>query len=242
MPVVGAAEEDGVLAGVGDPVPQRQGGADPAGAAQDGEAAPAQPQAEEVGEAFAGVQPQVQADPQVAGAVAGQVAGGQERPGERTRPGRCRMARAMAYLSIIGGLRSGRRGRLCAGRCGRRRGSGRPGGPGAALIAATRSRGMEARGPFRSVTKERKRAVLVAFLGPWPAVRAAGPGARRPGATGHSARTQARNPARVEAGARARRSSHKIRPPRMASGVAASAASAVSRCWWRAGPRRGRRR
>jgi hypothetical protein len=34
-----------------------------------------------VGEAFAGVEPQVQADPQVAGAVAGQVPGGQERPG-----------------------------------------------------------------------------------------------------------------------------------------------------------------
>ena len=66
------------------PVAQREGGADPGGAAQGGEAAPAQPQAEEVGEALAGVQPQVQPDPQVAGAVAGQVAGGQERPrGER---------------------------------------------------------------------------------------------------------------------------------------------------------------
>ena len=83
VPVVGPAEEDGVLAGVGDPVPQRQRGADPAGAAQGGQAAPAQPQAEDVGEAFAGVQPQVQPDAQVPGAVAGQVAGGQERPRER---------------------------------------------------------------------------------------------------------------------------------------------------------------
>ena len=55
---------------------------------------------------------------------------------------------------------------------------------------------------------------------------------RRAGATGHSARTQARNPARVEAGARVRRSSHRIRPPRMASGVAVSSASAAFRCWW----------
>ena len=80
VPVVGPAEEDRVLAGFGDPVPQREGRADPAGAAQGGQAAPAQPQADEVGEALAGVQPQVQADAQVPGAVAGQVAGGQERP------------------------------------------------------------------------------------------------------------------------------------------------------------------
>ena len=36
-----------------------------------------------MGEALAGVQPQVQPDPQVPGAVAGQVPGGQERPRER---------------------------------------------------------------------------------------------------------------------------------------------------------------
>ena len=81
---MGAAEEHRVLAGVEQPVAQRQVGADAARAAQGGQAAPAQVQAEEVGEAFAGVKPQVQADAQVAGAVAGQVAGGQERPrGER---------------------------------------------------------------------------------------------------------------------------------------------------------------
>ena len=80
VPVVGAAEEHRVLARVQQAVAQREGGADLAGAAQDREAGPAQPQAEEVGEAFAGVQPQVQADAQVAGAVAGQVAGGQECP------------------------------------------------------------------------------------------------------------------------------------------------------------------
>jgi hypothetical protein len=82
MPVVGAAEEDRVLARVDQPVAQWEGGADLAGAAQDREAGPAQPQAEDVGEAFAGVQAQVQTDAQVAGAVAGQVPGGQERPGE----------------------------------------------------------------------------------------------------------------------------------------------------------------
>ena len=80
VPVVRPAEEHRVLARSGDPVPQRERGADPAGAAQRGQAAPAQPQAEEVGEAFAGMQPQVQPDPEVAGTVAGQVAGGQERP------------------------------------------------------------------------------------------------------------------------------------------------------------------
>jgi hypothetical protein len=42
-------------------------------------------QAEDVGEALAGVQPQVQADAQVAGAVAGQMAGGQEGPGGERR-------------------------------------------------------------------------------------------------------------------------------------------------------------
>src|SRR5271165_7552289 len=38
----------------------------------------------------------------------------------------------------------------------------------AALIAATRSRGMEARDPCRSVTKDRNRSVLVAFRGTVP--------------------------------------------------------------------------
>ena len=72
MSMIGAVERS----------PVRQANADRSRAAwrsgsqpQDGEAAPAQPQAEDVGEALAGVQPQVQTDPQVAGAVAGQVAG-----------------------------------------------------------------------------------------------------------------------------------------------------------------------
>jgi hypothetical protein len=81
VPVVRAAQEHRVLARVDQPVAQREGGADPARAAQRSQAAPAQVQAEQVGEALARVQPQVQADPQVPGAVAGQVAGGQERPG-----------------------------------------------------------------------------------------------------------------------------------------------------------------
>ena len=130
VPVVGAAEEHRVLARVEDPVAQREGGADPGRAAQRGQAAPAQPQAEDVGEALAGVQPQVQPDPQVAGAVAGQVAGGQERPRGERRHDEHDGQRRWRSLIIIGGLRSGRPGRLCAGRCGRRRGSGRAGGPG----------------------------------------------------------------------------------------------------------------
>jgi hypothetical protein len=96
-----------------------------------------------------------------------------------------------------------------------------------ALIPATRCSGIEARDPCRSVTRSRNRAVLVAFLG-----CGAGAGrscrARRPGATGHSWSTQARNPARVEAGARARRRNQRTGPPRMASGVAVSSAR-----WWR---------
>ena len=58
--------------------------------------------------------------------------------------------------------------------------------------------------------------------------------ARRAGATGHSARTQARNPPRVDLGARARRSSHKISPPRMASGLAVSSAKATCSGWGQA--------
>ena len=83
VPVVGPAQEHRVLTRVQQAVPPGEGGADLAGAAQDREAGPAQPQAEEVGEALAGVQPQVQPDPQVPGPVAGQVPGGQERPRER---------------------------------------------------------------------------------------------------------------------------------------------------------------
>ena len=130
VPVVGPAEEHRVLARVGDPVPQRQARADPAGAAQRGQAAPAQPQAEDVGEALAGVQPQVQPDPQVPGAVAGQVAGGQERPRERGGQDDQDGQGDGVLERSSRGLRSGRRGRLCAGRCGRRRCSGRPLGPG----------------------------------------------------------------------------------------------------------------
>ena len=53
----------------------------------------------------------------------------------------------------------------------------------AALIAATRSSGMEARGPCRSVTRERNRAVLVAFRGTVPPpVARPGRGRRRGGA------------------------------------------------------------
>ena len=87
VPVVSAAEEDRMLTRAQDPVMQREGGADPGRAAQGSEAAPAQVQGEQVGEAFAGVQPQVQADPQVAGAgfipTFGDV-GGERCPGGET--------------------------------------------------------------------------------------------------------------------------------------------------------------
>ena len=150
VPVVGAAEEDRVLAGIEDAVAQREGGADPGRAAQGGEAAPAQVQGEQVGEALAGVQPQVQADPQVAGAVAGQVAGGQERPrGERDhdqdedqRDGELDDHRGSPLRAARTALRRAAR---AAPGC-------RPtAGARSALIAATGWSGMEARDPCRSV-------------------------------------------------------------------------------------------
>ena len=207
-----------MLARVDEPVAQREGGADPGRAAQGGEAAPAQPQAEDVGEALAGVQPQVQPDPQVAGAVAGQVPGGQERPrGERRHDehdgqgdGELDDHRGSPFRAARTALRRAvRAAPVFRSSWGAR----------SALIPATRCRGMEARDPCRSVTRSRNRAVLVAFLG-CGAGAGRSVGARRPGATGHSSSTQARNPARVEAGARVRRSSQRMRPPRMASGVA----------------------
>ena len=82
MAVLRAAEENRVLARVQQAATQRERGTDAARLAQHGQAAPAQPQAEEVGEALAGMEPQVQPDAYVAGAVAGQMAGGQERPCE----------------------------------------------------------------------------------------------------------------------------------------------------------------
>ena len=170
VPVVGPAEEYRVLVRSGDPVPQRERGADPAGAAQRREAAPAQPQAEDVGEALAGVQPKVEADPQVAGAVAGQVAGGQERPRER-----CGKQDHDEQGDGVLGDHEGsplRADRTALRRAARAAPGFRPtAGARAALIAATRSRGMEARGPCRSVTKERNRAVLVAFRGTVPLPR-----------------------------------------------------------------------
>ena len=54
----------------------------------------------------------------------------------------------------------------------------------AALIEATRSRGMEASGPCRSVTKERNRAVLVAFRGTVPLAGRSGAGAEDGAAAG----------------------------------------------------------
>src|SRR5580693_3376347 len=226
-----------MLAGVQDPVAQRKRGTDPGRAAQGRQPTPAQPEAEQVGEALARMQPQVQPDPDVTGSVAGQVPGRDERPGEDggqdqddgQRDGVLDDHRGSPFCAARTALRSAvRAAPVFRSAAGAR----------AALIEATRSRGMEASGPYRSATKERKRAV---FVSP-PALATCGErttwsgdadAARRPGATGHSARTQARNPARVDLGARARRSSHKISPPRMASGVAVSPARAACRCWWR---------
>ena len=195
-----------MLAGVDDPVAQRERGADPGRAAQRGEAAPAQVQADDVGEALAGVQPQVQADAQVAGAVAGQVPGRQERPrGERrhdehdgqddgelddhrgsplraARTALRRAVRAAPTFRSSWGARS-------------------------ALIPATRCSGIEASDPCRSVTRSRNRAVLVAFRGcgaggrPEPGGAAAGgdralgehPGAE-PGHGGGGRQGQAQQP------------------------------------------------
>jgi hypothetical protein len=108
-----------VLPGVQEPVPQRQVRADTAGAAQGGQAPPAQVQAEQVGEAFAGLEPQVEPDAQVAGTVAGQVPGGQK--AQVTNAVMIsRMARRIAYLMIIAWLRSVRRGRRGEGDRGER--------------------------------------------------------------------------------------------------------------------------
>ena len=76
VPQVGAAQEHRVRGRVGEPDPQRNRRADPARAAQHGQASPPQVQAGERGEALAGMQPQVQPQPQVPGAVAGQVLAG----------------------------------------------------------------------------------------------------------------------------------------------------------------------
>jgi hypothetical protein len=85
------------------------------------------------------------------------------------------------------------------------------------------------------MTKARNLAVLVPSRAALPrgataAAQAAGPmaagwawaEARRPGATGHSSSTQARNPASVDAGAMHKRSSHKNSPPATASMLTSS--------------------
>ena len=70
MAVVGAAQEHRVLAGVGEAVAQREGRADPAGAAQRGQAAQRRCRLKAWAKLCRG-EPQVQADAQVAGAVPG---------------------------------------------------------------------------------------------------------------------------------------------------------------------------
>jgi hypothetical protein len=119
-----------------------------------------------------------------------------------------------------GGRRGGLSGRRCRGLGAVRRvWPGLWGGRAGARRTARRDRG-ERPVPFGDQIQEPGR------LGRLPRVRRG----RRPaarGATGHSARTQARNPARVEAGARARRSSLSSRPPRMASGVSLAGQSSV---------------
>ena len=140
-----------------------------------------------MGEALARVQPQVQPDPQVPGPVAGQVPGGQERPRER-RGQDDQDGQGDGVLEDHEGspLRAAR---TALRRAARAAPGFRPtAGARAALIGATRSSGMEARGPCRSVTRERNRAVLVAFRGtvppPWPGRAAADGGAGSGAAAG----------------------------------------------------------
>ena len=230
VPVVGAAEEHRVLARVQDPVAQREGGADPGRPAQRGQAAPAQPQAEDVGEALAGVQPQVQPDPQVAGAVAGQVAGGQERPrGERRHDehdgqgdGVLEHHRGSPFRAARTALRRAVRAAPgCRPAWGARAEAIRGDGARAGSRRETHAVRSPDPGSGRSWSPSPGPS---SSPGPAGRRRAGAGRARRPGATGHSSSTQARNPVRVEAGARVRRSSHRARPPRTASGVGASAA------------------
>ena len=146
-------------------------------------------------------------------------------------------SRAMAYLAIMRGFRSGGEDGFAEGGAG---GAGVQAGGWGQGGADRRRRDQGGwRREGRSVRRPKKGTgrSWSPSAGPSLDLGRAGTGggaARRPGATGHCSSTQARNPARVEAGARARRSSHKIRPPRMASGVAASPAAAAARCWWRA--------
>ena len=187
VPVVRPAEEHRVGARVQEPLVQREGGADLARAAERCQAAPPQPQGEGGGEALAGVQPQVQAEAQVAGAVAGQVPGGQERPrGERGQAQDDRQEDGQDD-----GVPEDHRGSpFWAARTALRRAvRAAPGlratrGARSALMAATRDRGMEARGPYRSVARSRKRPVLVAFPGTVPLPRPGRFGARRGQARG----------------------------------------------------------
>ena len=144
-----------MLPGIGEPVTQREGRADPGRAAQGSQPAPPQPQADDVGEALAGMQPQVQADPQVAGAVAGQVRGGQERPrregdqdqDDGQRDGELDHHRGSPFRAARTALRRAVRAEpVLRSTWGAR----------AAAIPATRSSGIEARDPCRSVTKIRE--------------------------------------------------------------------------------------
>ena len=58
--IVGPAKEHRMRVRLEEPQPEGKGAADPAGAAQHRQAAPVQPQTEDRGEAFAGMEPQVQ--------------------------------------------------------------------------------------------------------------------------------------------------------------------------------------
>jgi len=137
---------------------------------------------------------------------------------------------------IIGALRSGRPGRPCARPCGQNRRAGRLRGPG------PRRSGRRARAGSRRETllvrsPRSGSGPSCPFAGPRPGRRGRRPGRgglAAAGAAGPCVRTQARNPARVETGARASRSSHKPRAPVTASGVACSGTRATSRFWWRA--------
>ena len=96
VPVVRAADQDGVRRGGSESAfPERQSWAGASAAAQGGQLPPAQPQLDQGRVSCAGVKPQVEAEPQVADAVAGEAAvgeRGQERPldgDEQDCCGRC---------------------------------------------------------------------------------------------------------------------------------------------------------
>ena len=171
VPPVRPAEEHRVLARHERPQPQREGRADPPRAAQRGEPAPAQVQADERREALAGVQAEKEADLQRPGPVAGQVTGGQERPpGQPVRDGHQDEDQRVLghYRSPFSEFCSSASFCCCWAESTARRSAVRADpvfrptkGADTAQIRATDDTGMPASGPCSSATSARNRAVFV---------------------------------------------------------------------------------